>query len=151
MKGIIVNLSRGICAALLLALFTACALQIAPDYDTATANQIVATAKVVDKFYADLNQAPDSDRPYSKYAPEYGTVEVEIRALVLRNKMRALNEDSSTVADTLLTLWQKVESTHKTKDAYPTVLANIDQERIDGLLQAMGTTEGNKNQQPAGK
>jgi len=136
--GHILKLLAGSLAALIV---TACTLHIAPDYSPETANSIVGTEKKIDKFYAGLTATPEDQRKFQAFSTEYQDVEVEIRALILRCKIEPMNDRSTEMATTLLDLWQKIESRHKQKDGYGTVLAGDDQERLDNLLTDMALVQ----------
>lgn len=133
---------------LTLSLPLGCMVHIAPDYSPQTATAIVDTAKLVDKFYINMEATPEDQRKFQMFAQGYRDVEVEIRSLILRTRIQPMNDDSTNMANTALDLWQKYEARHKQRDAYSDALASDDQKRLDDLLTAMALVQQSLKQTP---
>jgi hypothetical protein len=138
---------------LVCALCVGCSVKLVADYDAGTAEAILQTAKSVDGFYLRLLDTPENERPYSKFSEHYTTLEVELDGLVVRNRIRALNEESTKIAETTLAKWVQYKKAHKESNAYKDVLAMIHRERFMRLFTAMAVAaEAQKEASaPAGK
>ena len=82
----------------LLSLASAGCLQLIAPYDDQTVRDIFAAARAVDQFYGELLEAPAGKRQYALFSERYVRIESDLRALVLRNEVRPLNEDSTEIA-----------------------------------------------------
>lgn len=128
-------------AVLVLLALATCQLKLVADYDAATADAIFETAKRIDAFYAYLLDLPSTQRQYTKHAEEYRAIEVELGSLVMRNKVRPLNEESTAVAETTLATWVKYKDAHRQSDTYKDALAKLHRKRMARLLVAMAVAE----------
>ncbi len=115
-------------------------LQIA-DYDSKTAEAVVTTAKSVDIFYGKLLETSPDQREYSSYSDSYVELETELRALVMMNKIRPLNTESTQIAEIILEMWIKYKDAHKTKNEYKDALAKLHRKRFIRLFTAMTVAE----------
>jgi len=122
-------------------LVTSCQLKLVSDYDAGVAEAIMEMAKTVDYFYGKILESEESARPYSEYSEDYLNIEIELRALVMRNKIRPLNEESTKISETILEKWTKYRDAHKEKDTYKSVLAKLHRERFTKLFTAMSIAE----------
>ena len=125
-------------------LFVQGCIRLIADYDAKTEEVIFASAKAVDKFYCALLEDAESERRYSKYSAQYVEIEAELNSLVLRNKVRDLNEDSTDIAERILKLWQKYKERHKDKDTYKTGVAKLDRKRLQRMFAYAVRAEGAK-------
>jgi hypothetical protein len=82
-----------------------CTIKLVADYDSTTFEEIIKVGKKVDRFYGDLLETPSSDRHYDKYADKYVEIETDLRSLYMRNKVRALNDESTRISEITLNLW----------------------------------------------
>jgi len=116
---------------------------IAP-YDEKTEEATFVSARAVDKFYGDLLETKDDERDYFKYSEKYVEIEVQLNALVLRNKVRDLNEDSTDIAARILKLWRKYKKRHEDKNTYKTGVAKLDRDRFERMFSYAVRAEGAK-------
>src|SRR5258706_4389413 len=132
----------------LLALMTApgCFRLIAP-YDEQTQQAIFAAARAVDQFYGDLLEAAPATRAYAKYSGRYVQIDTDLRALVLRNEVRPLNQDSTGIARDIQKLWEEKQDQHRRTDGYPDGVARLDRARFTRLFRYAAAAERAK---PAG-
>lgn len=131
---------------LLLSLFIiqGCSYRLIAAYDEKTQEAIFASAKAIDQFYGFLLEANENERAYSKYSDKYVEIEAQLNALVLRNKVRDLNEDSTDIAERMLKLWRRYKDRHKEKDAYKTGMAKLDRKRFERMFSYAVRAEGAK-------
>lgn len=131
---------------LLLSLFIiqGCSYRLIAAYDEKTQEAIFASAKAIDQFYGCLLESNENERAYSKYSDKYVEIETQLNALVLRNKVRDLNEDSTDIAERMLKLWRKYKDRHKEKDTYKTGMAKLDRKRFERMFSYAVRAEGAK-------
>ncbi len=118
-----------------------CTIKLVADYDSVAFEEILKVGKKVDKFYGDLLETKVVDRGYQKFAPQYVEIETDIRSLVTRNKARALNQESTQIAEITLNLWVKYKDAHKAKDGYSDGIAKLDRNRFVRLFAAAASAE----------
>jgi hypothetical protein len=133
--------SRLLHGSLLLAALLAGCVRLIAGFDEQTRNEILADARLVDRFYGELLETDEAKRPYVASAPRYVQVETELRALVLRNEARPLNQDSTDIARKILLLWQQTKDLHKRRDGYPGGSARLDRESFGRLFLYALTAE----------
>ena len=124
-----------------LMLFNACGIKLVADYDAATYDAILSTAKQVDTFYVNLLITPENERQFKNFVDQYVTIEVEMRSLVMRSKIRPLNDESSGIAETILAKWLKYKNAHETADAYTSAEVQLHWQRFTRLFTAMAIAE----------
>ena len=122
-------------AAVLLAATLAGCLQLVAPYDDQTEREIFAAARTVDQFYGELLEARADARRYARFADRYVQIETELRALVLRNEVRPLNEDSVEIARNILTLWTQAKDRHQKRDGYEPGAARLDRDRFARMFR----------------
>lgn len=132
-----------------LALPWGCVHLIAP-YDEQTQQAIFAAARAVDQFYAEMLETDPGKRPYSRFSERYVQVGTELRALLLRNEVRPLNDDSTSIARTLVSLWEEKKEGHRKRDAYPDGAARLDRDRFARLFKYAARAEALKGDDAAG-
>ena len=121
-----------------------CSLQMVAPYDAKTEEQIFTDARLVDQFYAELLDTAEDKRQYAVSAPKYREIELDLRALVLRNKVRRFNEDSIEITQKILKHWIKCKERHKEKDAYKDAVAELDRDRFRRMFEYAAGAEGAK-------
>jgi hypothetical protein len=126
---------------LLIILITSCAVKLIADYDRNTADKIIEISKLVDLFYMNLLDIEPSERMYNEFTEEYKNIEVELRALVMMNKLRTKNEDSTQIAENTLEFWIKYKETHKENDNYTNAKLKIHRKRFNRLFTALAIGE----------
>ena len=118
-----------------------CTIKMVSDYDAEAAKEIINVSKQVDQFYGSLIETKESERSYNTFKEKYIEIEVNIRALIIRNKTRPLNDESISIAETTLEKWLKYKEKHKTNDNYKTSLASNHRKRFTRLFTAMSVAE----------
>ena len=126
-----------ICFSLLLG----CHVKLVSDYDQTTANELIRIAKEVDIFYGTMAELPDTAREYTKFTKDYIEIESDIRSLVIRNKMRPLNEESIKISETILDEFVKYRKKHKEENLYKNMLITLHRNRLLRLFTAMSVAE----------
>ena len=118
-----------------------CSVKYVSDYDQITADELIRVAKKVDMFYGNLGEIQESERQYSKYSKEYIDIESDIRSLVIRNKIRPLNEESIKISETILAEFMKYRKKHKEDTLYKDTLIILHRNRLLRLFTAMSVAE----------
>ncbi len=121
-----------------------CSFRLITKYDEKTEEAIFASARMVDQFYGSLLETDENERKYSKYSEKYVEIEAQLNELVLRNKVRDLNEDSTDIAERILKLWKKYKDRHKEKNTYKTGMAKLDRKRFERMFSYAVRAEGAK-------
>jgi hypothetical protein len=131
----------------LLFLFS-CRVTLLPEYNAELSKNIENTAKLVDKFYLSMYETTsveNNGRSYDKFAGQYVEIEVEIKSLLNRNKIRPLNENSTRISEITLELWQKYKEEHKTDNTLSNGLIQLNMKTFADLFFAMQVAEEGKN------
>ncbi len=126
---------------LTLILLNGCGVKLVADYDAATYDSILSTAKQVDTFYVKLLVTPENEREYKKFVDQYITIEVEIRSLIMRSKIHPLNEESTGIAEIILAKWLKYKAAHEKQNTYKSALVQLHWQRFTRLFTAMAIAE----------
>lgn len=121
-----------------------CTVHLVADYDSATFEETLKVGKKVDRFYGDLLETKSGERSYQKFSERYVDLESDIRALLTRNRARALNKESTEVVAITLKLWVKYKENHKARDTYSDGNAKLDRNRFARLFTAMASAESAK-------
>lgn len=122
-------------------LLSSCAVKFVADYDTAAFEEILATAKKVDKFYGTLLEKKAESRQYSSVSDQYVTLESDIQGMVTRNQARALNFESTEISRIIHKLFDKYKERHKTRNTYTDGNAKLDRGRFVRLFAAAASAE----------
>ena len=125
-------------------LVAGCAVKLVPDYDSGTFEEIIRAEKEVDLFYGNLLETPARERAYSRYAGQYVSIETDLRLLVSRNESRPLNEESASIARTILDFWEKYKARHEQENGYPDGSARLDRSRFTRLFRSALSAEAAK-------
>jgi hypothetical protein len=125
-----------------------CRVTLLPEYNAELSKNIENTAKLVDKFYLSMYETTsveNNGRSYDKFAGQYVEIEVEIKSLLNRNKIRPLNENSTRISEITLELWQKYKEEHKTDNTLSNGLIQLNMKTFADLFFAMQVAEEGKN------
>lgn len=125
----------------LLLFFHGCAIKLVADYDAEITKEIINLSKQVNRFYGILLEKNESKRNYDLFKEKYITIEVNLRALIIQNRARPLNEESISIAETTLEKWLKYKEKHKTNNNYKSSLAGNHRVRFNRLFTAMLVAE----------
>lgn len=118
-----------------------CAIRLVADYDSGTFDEVLKAEKEVDLFYGNLLETPQKERSYSRYAGQYVSIETDLRLLVTRNKSRPLNQESTSISETILKLWVKYKEKHQADNGYSDGNAKLDRARFTRLFRAAASAE----------
>ena len=121
-----------------------CSVKFVADYDSVAFEEILATAKNVDKFYGTLLDTDPGARSYALFASQYIALQADIQGIVTRNQVRALNAESTEIAQTILLLFTKVKERHKSQDTYSDGNAKLDRGKFARLFAAAASAEKSK-------
>ncbi|MDX8378265.1 MAG: hypothetical protein R8L53_09615 [Mariprofundales bacterium] len=139
------SLKKAYCLIILLCfsmlIFQGCAMKWVSDYDARLATEIIDVSKQVDTFYGELIETEDANRGYDKFKDRYIQIEVNIRALLVQNMARQLNDESISIAETILEKWLKYKTKHKLAGIYKSTLAKNHRKRFTRLFTAMSVAE----------
>lgn len=128
--------------ALLLAVSASgCAVKFVADYDSAAFEEILATAKKVDKFYGTLLETKAESRQYLSFTEQYVTLETDIQGMITRNQARALNSESTEISQIILKLFTNYKERHKTRNTYIDGNAKLDRKRFVRLFASAASAE----------
>jgi hypothetical protein len=124
-----------------------CKVTFVPGYDARISDQIVNIAKDVDKFYLSMLEtttAADSGRVYKNFAEQYVSIEVELNSLLVKNKIRPLNENSTRICEIAIEMWIKYKEEHKKDDSLSDGLIRLNRKTFSDLFFAMQVAEKGK-------
>jgi Rps23 Pro-64 3,4-dihydroxylase Tpa1-like proline 4-hydroxylase len=125
-------------------LLSSCAVKMVAEYDQNTAYKIVEVSKMVNMFYIKLADHNSQERQYIKFMVDYRQIEVELEALVLLNKMRPLNEESTQICEHILQNWLEFKAAHKQNDSYKDVMIELNWNTIREQFYALAVAEAAK-------
>jgi hypothetical protein len=122
-------------------LLAACSVKLVADYDATAFEEILAVGKKVDRFYGSLLEAPPGQRPYSAFSQQYVEIETDMRAMLRRNKARALNSESIEIAEIILKRFIRHKDRHKSANTYGDFNAKADRDRMTRLFASAASAE----------
>jgi hypothetical protein len=126
-----------------------CGFRYVADYNSALSDEIIRVAKKVDFFYAILQNMPDSLRTFDKSVGQYTEIEVDLNSIVMRNKIRPLNSESTKIAETALSFWCKYKDMHKKENTYKNAKIVLHRKRMGRVFSAMFNAEEAKKMNPS--
>ncbi len=127
---------------LLLTLAAPACLRLIAPYDEQTQQAIFSAARAVDQLYGELLETDPGKRRYAKFSERYVQIDTELRALVLRNEVRPLNQDSTDIARDILKLWEEKKEQHRRTDGYSDGAARLDRARFARMFKYAAKAEG---------
>lgn len=130
----------------LFVLFNSCTVQYVAEYDENIKNEIIRIAGDVEMFYADLFEADVTERNYENFKERYIAIEVDLRTLLLRNKIRPLNEESTKQTEIALELWINDKEQHKNEDTVSNFIINSHRKQFQRIFIAMAKGEAVKEE-----
>jgi PBP1b-binding outer membrane lipoprotein LpoB len=131
-------------------LVNGCSVRYVAEYDAAIKDETVKIAKQVDLFWGQMLETASEDRSYDKFKDQYTVIETEIRGLLMKNKIRALNNLSTAQVETLLELWIEDREMHKKDNTFSDFLANRHRKQFVRVFIAIAKGEDAKNMSDAG-
>lgn len=124
---------------------TGCTVKYVADYDASIKEEIFQVANKVDFFWGTLLDTQVTDRKYDKFKDQYNQIESDIRGLVMKNEVRALNKESTKQANIALKLWIEDKSIHKGNDNFSDFEAKRHRKQFIRVFTAMAKGEDAKN------
>lgn len=103
---------------LIFGILSGCTVKYVADYDAAIKDETVQIAKKVDLFWGDLLDTDIENRQYDVFKDQYNEIETDIRGLLMKNQIRALNKISTKQVSILLDLWIEDKNIHKASDTF---------------------------------
>lgn len=125
-----------------------CTVRYVAEYDATIKGEIVQVAKKVDLFWGQLLDTPIGEREYGKFKNKYNEIETDIRGLLMKNKIRPLNKESTKQSENALKLWLEDKAIHKDKDGFSDFEAKRHRKQFVRVFIAMAKGEEVKNTSP---
>ncbi|MDO9577593.1 MAG: hypothetical protein Q7J16_06880 [Candidatus Cloacimonadales bacterium] len=125
-------------------LLSSCAVQLVAEYDKDSAYQIIKISKKVDMFFITLREEEPDERQYEKSSSNYIEIEIELRTLIMLNKTRPKNEESTKIAEHILQNWLEFKAVHKQNNGYKDSLLDVDWNTIREQFYALAVAEAAK-------
>lgn len=122
---------------LVLSLTSGCALQMVSSFDAQTEQQIMDVAKKVDRFYAQLSELAKEKRTFHFSQSVYLNIEVELSALLMRQKVRELNELTTKQVEITQALWLQDKKQHQQANTISDFLIKTRKQQYQRLFLAM--------------
>lgn len=124
-----------------------CHIQMVADYDDGIMQQIETTAKEIDRFYLQMLEGTteaDGGRAYANFQKQYIDFEVELNSLLMKNKIKPLNESSTRICEITLELWRKYKTEHQKDNTLSNGIIRLNRKTFDDLFFAMQSAEKGK-------
>lgn len=128
------------------AFFSSCTVQYVAEYDESIKNEIVRIAAQVEMFYADILETDEAERVYKNFRDRYISIEVDLRTLLLKNKIRPLNEESTRQTEIALELWIDDKEQHKIENTVSNFTINNHRKQFQRIFIAMAKGEAVKEE-----
>ena len=132
---------------LVLMIITGCTIRYVAQYDPDVEEEIYVISKKVDVFFGKLIETSKDERTYQKFKNEYIEIEAELRLLLRRNQIRALNDETVAQINTTLELWLDDKAKHAQNDTVSDFIAKKHREQYSRLFIAMIKGETAKDTQ----
>jgi hypothetical protein len=123
-----------------------CRVQYVADYDDNIRNDIISIAEEIDMFYTLLLETTEADRTYESFKEDYLDIEVSLRSLLMQNKIRPLNEESTRQTEIALELWLEDKEVHKEDDTVSDFIINQHRSQFQRIFIAMAIGESVKEE-----
>jgi hypothetical protein len=122
-------------------LIKGCTVQYVAEYDESIKNEIIRISAEIDKFYGELLETQKNERTYENFKDEYIGIEVDLRTLLTRNKIRPLNEESTRQTEIALELWLNDKEQHKANETVGDFIINQHRNQFQRIFIAMAIGE----------
>jgi hypothetical protein len=116
---------------------TGCTLRYVAQYDPEVEEEIYVISKKVDIFFGKLLETSKDERTYQPFKNEYIEIEADLRLLLRRNEIRALNDETVAQIKTTLELWLDDKAKHAQKETVSDFIAKKHWEQYSRLFIAM--------------
>lgn len=101
---------------LLIALINSCQVRVVPQYSAELEGQIINGAKMTDRLYLEMIDAPEDKKNYALYSERYLTIETEINSILFKNQSREKAKDIIASVKILRDNFVKYKQDHKTRN-----------------------------------
>ena len=116
----------------LLSVLNSCQVHLVPSYSAELESQIVNAAKMTDKLYLEMIDAPADKKEYAIYSDEYIAIETEIHSILLINQNRDKAKDIVNSVTILSKKFEEYKEDHKKRNT----LSNGELKAYNADLQA---------------
>ena len=123
-----------------------CRVQYVAAYDETIENEIILISEQIDMFYTVLLETQVEERTYENFKDDYLDIEVGLRSLLMRNKIRPLNEESARQSELALELWLEDKEIHKEEDTVSDFIINQHRTQFQRIFIAMAIGESVKEE-----
>jgi len=120
---------------------TGCAVRYVADYDAVVLEEIICISKKVDMFYGEILETSADRRGYEDFKDRYIEIEADFRALLMRNEIRAFNEETTKQINIALGLWLDDKAKHKEKNTVGDFIAERHRKQFARVFTAMAKGE----------
>lgn len=124
-----------------------CRVQYVASYDQTVQNEIIRISSEVDMFYGKLLEIPEDERSYDNFKNDYLKIEVDLRTLLTRNKIRPLNDESIQQTKNALNIWLDDKDRHKKKNTVSDFTINLHRKQFQRIFVAMAIGESVKEKE----
>ena len=83
-------------------------------------------------------------RNYDKFIDQYVEIEADLNALLMKNKVRALNENSLRICEITIEFWKKYKNEHKKDIVLETGIIKLNRLTMRDLMYSMQVAEEGK-------
>ncbi|MEO6328918.1 MAG: hypothetical protein ABIO55_08300 [Ginsengibacter sp.] len=104
-------------ATLISTIVIGCQVRLVPQYSAELENQIINGAKMTDKLYLEMIDAPADKKNYLLYSEKYLDVETEINSILFKNEAREKAADIIKSVKILRDKFVKYKRDHKTRNS----------------------------------
>ena len=101
---------------LIATIINSCQVRLVPQYSAELESQIINGAKMTDKLYLEMIDAPDDKKNYSVYSEKYLDIETEINSILFKNQARDKAKDIIASVKILRDKFVKYKEDHKSKN-----------------------------------
>ena len=139
-----IQLIKGAVLAFSILLMSGCALNLVSDYDQESLQSMELLAKKVDLFYAKLAMVSPKERGFKRFNQDYVAIDVDLNALLTRQKIRAVNELTTKQVVIAQNLWSQDMQLHKQRDTISDFIVKRHRQQFNRLFLAMIKGEESK-------
>jgi len=95
---------------------SSCQVRLVPQYSAELESEIIAGAKMTDRLYLEMIEAPADKKNYSLYSERYLDIETEINSILFKNEAREKAKDIIASVKILRDKFVKYKQDHKTRN-----------------------------------
>ena len=110
-----------------------CSVHLVPQYNADIANQIINGAKMTDRLYLEMIDAPADKKNYALYSEKYIDTETEINSILFYNENREKAKDLAASAKILRDKFVQYKEDHKAKNVLSNGELKVYNEELKGF------------------